>query len=345
MTRVSGLLVRAMFDALESYGIPRAELARVDGFALEQIESVEARIELPVVRALHLRALELTGDPSLGLHFAERASEAAFDFLGHMVWHAPTLRVGLELCSQFQSLFMDGGRTRFDVQGDTARWRVDFVRSDPRFDAFWSEFVVFGMQRALQVFCGRHIRADAVYVEHRRPPHHAEYTRVFAGAERYGQPFTGIDFAARWLDQPNAYRHAELYAMLLSRAERALDHLGQPASYGERLQYYFLARSPARIPAIASAARELGLSERSLRRKLESEGTSYRALVQAAHENAACTMLRNPVRTIQEVAHALGFADATAFHRAFKRWLGVTPQEYRSQHGSGNAAKPEPDRS
>jgi AraC-like DNA-binding protein len=327
--------VRALFDAVDSYGVARADLARVDGFALEQIERPEARIELVVFRALHLRALELTGDHALGLHFGERASEVAFDFLGHLVAHAPNLRAAIGLCSQFQSLFMDDARMQFDERAGTARWRVGFVRRDPQFDAMRSEFAVVGMQRALQQFCGRRMRADAVYVEHPRPRYHAEYTRIFGDVVRFGQPFTGIDFAAQWLDQPHLHRHSELHALLLSQAERALDRLGQPASYSERLQHYFLARSPARIPGIVTAARELGLSERSLRRKLDGEGTSYRALVQRALEQAACTMLRNPSHTIQEVAHALGFADVTAFHRAFRRWLGVTPQDYRSQHGHG----------
>src|SRR5687767_2572698 len=108
MTQVSGLLVRALFDAIESYGISRDDLSLASGFAMAQIEQADARIDLAVFRDLHLRALELTGDPALGLHVAERASEAAFDFLGHLVSHAPTLRAAIALCGQFQSLFMDG---------------------------------------------------------------------------------------------------------------------------------------------------------------------------------------------------------------------------------------------
>ena len=335
--KVSGVLVRALFDAVESYGIAYADLARVEGFGLEQIAGPDARIELAVFRALHLRALELTGDHAIGLHFGERASDTAFDFLGLVISHAPTLRAAIDVCAQFQSLFMDGVHMRFDERAGTARWRLDFARSDPNFDTMWAEFVVVGMQRALQSFCGRHVRADAVYLEHDRPHYHAEYTRIFGAAVRFGQPCTGIDFAACWLDRPHLHGHSELHAVLLSQAERALHRLGQPPSYSERLRYYFLARSPSRMPDIASAARALGLSERSLRRRLAAEGVSYRALVQASLEETACTMLRNPRCTIQEVAHAIGFADVTAFHRAFKRWLGLTPHEYRQQHPGARA--------
>lgn len=343
MPRVSGLIVRALFVGVESYGVPRAELARVADFDLEELAPPEARVELDRFRTLHLHALELTRDPALGLRLGERASEAPFDFLGHLMTHAPTMRSALDLCARFQSLFTDGAQMQFEERAGTARWRFDFMRSDALFDAFWAEFVVSGMQRMLQLYYGSHTRADAVYVEHPKPRHHAEYTRLFGGKERFRQPFTGIDFDASRLDQPNLHRHSELHAVLLSHAERALHRLGQPPTYGERLRYYFLARSPSRIPAIASAARELGLSERSLRRKLESEGTSYRALVQAALEAAACTMLRNPRCTIQEVAHELGFADGTAFHRAFRRWRGMTPQEYRGRHLDDDASRADSD--
>jgi AraC-like DNA-binding protein len=79
------------------------------------------------------------------------------------------------------------------------------------------------------------------------------------------------------------------------------------------------------------AARELGLSVRSLRRHLEDEGASFRELTQAALHDAACSMLRNPAITLQSIAHALGFSDSSAFHRAFRRWSALTPAEYRSK--------------
>jgi AraC-like DNA-binding protein len=78
------------------------------------------------------------------------------------------------------------------------------------------------------------------------------------------------------------------------------------------------------------AARELGISERSLRRRLEDEGSSFRAVTQTVLEETARSMLRNPDLTVHETSYALGFARPTAFHRAFKRWTGITPVQYRA---------------
>jgi AraC-like DNA-binding protein len=99
-----------------------------------------------------------------------------------------------------------------------------------------------------------------------------------------------------------------------------------------RLRQYLLALEPSRIPAISAVARDLGMSERSLRRHLATEGTSYRDVVRAALEASASRLLRDPARTVKQTAATLGFADAAAFGNAFKRWTGMTPGEYRRVH-------------
>ena len=86
---------------------------------------------------------------------------------------------------------------------------------------------------------------------------------------------------------------------------------------------------------MALVSRELGLSVRSLRRRLLEEGTSYRELTQTLQYESACSMLRNPELTLQAIAHALGFADCSTFHRAFMRWSGSTPGAYREAARSG----------
>jgi len=74
---------------------------------------------------------------------------------------------------------------------------------------------------------------------------------------------------------------------------------------------------------------DLGLSTRSLRRRLDDDAASYKALVQSVLETRATQMLSDPKRTIQETAAEMGFADPTAFQRAFKRWTGITPGQFK----------------
>jgi AraC-like DNA-binding protein len=77
------------------------------------------------------------------------------------------------------------------------------------------------------------------------------------------------------------------------------------------------------------AARYLGISVRSLRRRLTEEGVSYRDLVASVLQRAAQELLQNGHVSVDETARATGYSETTAFHRAFKRWTGVTPKEFR----------------
>jgi AraC-like DNA-binding protein len=121
--------------------------------------------------------------------------------------------------------------------------------------------------------------------------------------------------------------------MLRSHAERALDRVTVGLGAADQVKRYLLARPAARIPDITTAARDLGLSARSLRRRLAVDATSYRSLVQATLEASADHLLRDPQRSIQETARALGFSNVGAFHRAFRRWTGMTPMQYRERQG------------
>jgi len=134
------------------------------------------------------------------------------------------------------------------------------------------------------------------------------------------------------------HQHPELFTVLRSQAERALERVAVGLRPADQVKRYLLARPAARIPDISTAARDLGLSVRSLRRRLAADATSYRSLVQATLEVSAGHLLRDPQRSIQETAGALGFANVGAFHRAFRRWTGMTPVQYRERRGGGGGS-------
>lgn len=326
---VSSILVRALLEITEAAGVPRERLLQGSSIEPRSLQDTAQRFELATFEQLQIRALDLTGDEALGLHMAERASEAAFDLIAHLVAHAPTLRAAVELCSQFERLLMDGAHLRLHEHGVSASIKLVFVRTSPRADRMLAEFALAALMRMLEAFGGRGTLPSAAHFEHPSPPHRREYTRVFSGAERFGRDFTGLDFDRQILDRPQLHQHPALSALLRDHAQQQLALVGQERGLIARLREYLLSRTPSRLPDMQTAARDLGVSDRSLRRRLSEEGTSYRALVQATVERSAKQLLGDPRRSVQETAHALGFADAAAFHRAFKRWTGLTPLEFR----------------
>jgi AraC-like DNA-binding protein len=193
--------------------------------------------------------------------------------------------------------------------------------------------MMVGLVRLARTFIGPHVVPRLACFEHERPSHHREYRRIFGNGQRFSQSETALAFDRELADRPQIHQHPELYSLLRAEAERRLDQMATGFRPAVRLHRYLLAIPLSRIPDMARAARVLGMSERSLRRYLAAEGTSYRDVVRSALETSAGRMLRDPARTIKETAAALGFADTHAFHRAFKRWTGVTPGEYRRARG------------
>jgi AraC-like DNA-binding protein len=347
--------VWAIVEAVERAGVTRAALFAGTNVAPERLARVHERFDVHEFALIQTRALDLTRDEALGLHIAEHVQEASFDIVAHLVSHSPTLRDALNQCLQFQRLALEDAQLLMREKGSVVTLEDQFVRSTERADRMHAEFIVAGLARLIRTVRGAAGVAHAALFEHARPAHHREYARIFGGIEKFGQTTTGITFDQSLLDGTQQWgHHPELYSALRAEAERALDRVTEGVSAAEQLRRYLVARPPSRIPDPSTAARDLGMSERSLRRRLAAESTSYRDLVRAILEMHADHMLRDPRRSIQETAHALGFADAATFHRAFKRWTGRTPKEYREQRPapllgtleeeSRQAAKPPRDR-
>jgi len=322
------VLVRVLVDAVEQLGISRDELLRVAHLDASHLEDASVRVPLDEFEGLQARAVALTRDEALGLRMGEQ-SESSFDLFPPLVSHAPTLREALGLCTQFGRLLKDGTNITLREQGDTARIRLDFPRVSPLSDRINAEFAVTGLFRLVRMFAGPGAPVVSVDFEHARPAQHREHARIFQGVERFSQPSSGLTFASALLDRAHLHLHSELHLVLRREAERNLDRLGRELTQEERLRQYLVAQRPQAMPDMETAARDLRVSARTLRRRLAEEGASFRSVVQSVLETLASHMLRDPSRTIQETAHAMGFADAASFHRAFKRWKGVTPKRSR----------------
>jgi AraC-like DNA-binding protein len=330
---VSMFLVRAVVEAVERSVATRADFRARIPFDWRRLENPEARVEFEQFERVLSAAVAVTGDEALGLHVVEHMPEGAVDLLGHLAAHAPTMRDAVMIASQFTNLAMDGVRVTLHDEEDAVVIQYAFPRSTALSDRALAELLMGGGVRLARSFIGPWVIPRFACFEHECPHNHREYTRIFGDNQRFGQSVTSIAFDREIVDRPQLHQHPELLELLRAEAQRRLDRMTTGVRPAIRLRQYLLTMPPSSIPEISAAARDLGMSERSLRRRLTADGTSYRDVVRSALEASAGRMLTQSTHTIKETAVALGFADVAAFHRAFKRWTGMTPGEYRRAHG------------
>ena len=326
---VSVLVVRALLETVEMTGASRSDLCADAGLEPSLLDDLGARLELEQFERVVVAALAATGDETLGLHFAEQISAPSVGVLGHMTGHAPTVREAITVSSQFAGLAIEGMRFAIRDEDDVAMVRCEFPRQSGVLDRILAELMMAGLARLARTFLGPSDIIRAASFEHERPRASSEYSRVFGPKVKFRQGATALVLERSQVDRRQLNHDAELYELLRAEAERRLQRTETGTLVSARLHRYLSTIPPDRFPEIGEAAHALGTSTRSLRRHLLAEGTSYREVIQSLLAVSASRLLRDPARPIKEAAAMLGFRDAPAFVRAFRRWTGKTPGEYR----------------
>jgi AraC-like DNA-binding protein len=332
---VSMQVVRVLLDAVADAGVPRAALLAAAQLDACEVHDVHAKLSMPMFYELLEHALRLTRDPAFGLHSIERMPDSALNPISALVAHAPTLRDAVDGILRFRTLL--GDEAGFSLEENTEHVVLRFKSpgdASPPVHRYLAEIAVAGMYRLIKRFRSD-ARVDLVTFTYGAPRYRPAYRRIFDGRARFGRPFTGLRFNSALMTAAGPHPDAELQTLLQTFAHDrmlALRGLAKCAPYATRVQEFLVSQGPSCDMSMRSTARALGLCERSLRRRLAAEGTRYSDVVDRALLTIARRYLVLERRTIKETAGELGFADTSSFHRAFRRWTGLTPNEFCRQH-------------
>jgi AraC-like DNA-binding protein len=202
--------------------------------------------------------------------------------------------------------------------------------ASPRIQRFVGETIVLGFWRMLELF-GAEPSQVQVNFAYPAPLDREPYTKWLHGTERFDQPFTGVVFERALMQAPSRHKDDDVHTVLRSVAQRRILRLMGATPYAVRVRELLVRQGPSGAN-MDKVARLLGLSARTLRRRLAAEDRTYEQLFNEASAIVAKQLLATSMLSIQEASYRLGFSSPSAFHRAFKRWTGMTPLEYRAQH-------------
>jgi AraC-like DNA-binding protein len=275
-------------------------------------------------------SLESSGDPALGLRAGELIEPGDFDVLEYAAQSCTTLREAIGCVSRYVRLLSDLTEMSLVESGDTAtlRFRIDAL-VPPAANDF---VVVLFVMKARRDTAIQDLVAE---VQFAHPPttYLAEYARVLGTKVTFGAPCNAIVMRRELLDAPMKRANPRVSAAFELQVRHLFEKLqGNRTMRGRVRELVFAELSRGNI-TMESIARKLAMSVATLRRRLEEEGTRFSEIVESLRDELARQYLREKVHATSEVAFLLGFADVISFHKAFKRWTGQTPTEFRAREG------------
>jgi AraC-like DNA-binding protein len=309
-------------------------LCRQAGLTATALAEPDARVGYDVAAALGERALALTGDENFGLHLAQDVRDTRqFDAGLLLLMASPTVGVALERMVRHQRLWGDGDRvTLLRVPGGL-RVRYTLRGTTGAYARHADECAMTENSVGIRVLTGQDLRPRAVRFRHPAPRSIEEHRQLFGCPLAFRQAHTELELDDAVCAMPMQHANAAFFAVFEEQVVRALARLPAAPGASESVRAAVRAALASGGCTLAGTARGLGVSTRTMQRRLEAEGTSFAAVVDALRRELACVYLDRRV-SIPEIAVLLGYADGTAFHHAFRRWTGSTPRAY-----AGRAAR------
>lgn len=299
------------------------------GIPSELVAVPHARVTSESFAALWLAAARELDDEFFGLD-ARRMKVGSFALLCHAVLNSQNLDRAVKQILRGLALFLDevSGDLRLEDQQAVISIANRIVDAPAR--RFADETFLVMVHGLMCWLAGKRIALSLAEFAYPRPPYAHEYAVMFSQHLRFGAQRTAIRFEARLLSAPVVQTAATLKHFLRSAPQSVFLKYKNEDSWTARLRRRLRSHIGAPDwPVLDDIAAQFHVAPTTLRRKLISEGTSYQGIKDELRRDAAIHHLCNSALSIADIGGLLGFQEASAFHRAFKKWSGVQPGEYR----------------
>lgn len=334
MPIIHGILASAackIINAAAAAGVAPEELCRAVKLDLSTFEDADNRIPFRQLIRLDEYAARLTGDAAFGLHVGEQADAKMYGVLGYVTLNSQTFGEALHRSIRYQQIRTDAVAFSLETIGSSVHlaylYRTTDIAPPERHQE--SEEMLSTMMQVGRKLTGVEWTPREVHFEHAQPENVSEHKRIFRAPVYFTKPLTKLIFDASLLTLPIVEADPILGSLLERQAEELLARSPKHGVFVNQVQQLIRESLPGGGARIETICRKLGSSSRSLQRKLREEGTSYQQLLEEIQRGLSEFYLRKPEIAICEVAYLLGFSEPSAFHRAFRRWTGLTPKAFR----------------
>ncbi|NQD95533.1 AraC family transcriptional regulator [Pseudomonas sp. CrR25] len=330
---VSVAYLQGLLDYLERQGIDPGALLRRVQLSPELLGQRDQRIAASVYLELLGLGVQASGDVNLGLHLGESIRPGYYGVLGYLIMSCATLADALHRQARYAALV--GNLGRVDLADEPPRAGLE-----PQVAHSWqpllaqqqrqlSEETLAGWVTFGQWISGLDIPPTEVRFQHPAPADVSEHQRLFRCPVLFGQADNALVFPKRLLTTRLGQADAQVRLMLDAYADRLLNEIQQGHSVLDRARLELARQLPEAGADLGLVAERLALSPRTLQRRLREAGLSFNQLLDETRQQLVLHYLRDPALELAEIAFLVGFSEPASLARAFRRWTGQSPGEYR----------------
>ncbi|EJN06327.1 DNA-binding domain-containing protein, AraC-type [Phyllobacterium sp. YR531] len=276
-------------------------------------------------------ALNLSNDPHIGLRLGLGMRITTYGVYGFALLSSPTCRAACQFAQKYHALTLPMSDQLFTETNTHGIWSTEpnaSMVSDLQLYIFKVEHILGTIIAFAKDIIGD-FQVAAIRLRYPEPSDSSTYRQVFNCPILYGQPANELMIDTALLDRTPRHAHESTFSAVQRLCDDMLGKMATSSGVAGRLREIFM-ESAGRFPPIEMACEHLGISARTLRRRLASEGVSYQTVLDETRLNLAKRYLLETGLTMEEIASRLNYSDASNFRHAFRRWTGKSPVEFRT---------------
>lgn len=303
--------------------------------SLPSFETIRADQQIQVFRNAKL----IASNPDWALALGQQLNVNSHGSLGFAVLSAPTLGECLETLASFARIRAPYMLFKFEYLQDRCRFTIEPALELGDLKIEVDEIVLQVVDSMIKVVLGNTSPDVEIMLDYPVPPHATAYAHYFSARCVFEQAFSGVELPLNMGRIPCPLHDQQSYVASLARCRVALAAIIDPSdavtrvrnlliSHFEKIATGTLSSAP---PSLESIADTLSTAPRTLIRRLTAQDSGYREILEEERRKASCELLGKARYSVGEISDLLGYSDASAFGRAFRRWFGVAPGKYRRQ--------------
>lgn len=321
----SGAFIRLAYQGMQGLGIDAGEVLSRCGLTPDMLQDQELRTPHAKQRLFWDAIQDVSGDPDIGLHLGEHIPVFKGQVLEYLFLSSPTFGDGLQRARNYQRLLSDAVQGRLDEDEIGVYLYNEFIGPPLR---HLNECVIAGLIKFFRFVTDGAFQPILIHFNHDSTADMAEYERVYGCPVLLNQKDTRIYFSHEILEHPSPHAEPELLKLHEMAASEYVARLEKQDLVGKvnRIIGELLETGNVNLETVAE---RLEMKPRMLRTRLSEAGTNFNQILADYRCNLAKRLLSRTNETIDEIVYLTGFSEPSTFYRAFKRWVGVTPIEYR----------------